>query len=65
MPVRAIHLAPAEMPDALRRRAERLLAEGAEIHAEADALEDRVMLEFAIDLIEDAVALFAEFDPDL
>jgi hypothetical protein len=53
------------MSDTLRRRAERLLAEGASLHVEADATGDLVLLEQAIDLVEDAVALFNEFDPDV
>lgn len=64
MPVSSLHAPSALMSDTLRRRAERLLAEGASLHVEADATGDLVLLEQAIDLVEDAVALFNEFDPD-
>jgi hypothetical protein len=52
------------MPDHLRRRAERLLADGAALHVEAEAACDRELHARAIDLVEDAIALFNEFDPD-
>jgi hypothetical protein len=52
------------MPEHLRRRAERLLADGAALHVEAEATCDRELHAHAIGLVEDAVALFNEFDPD-
>ena len=65
MPADSLLLPAAEMPERLRIRAERLLADGASLHVDAEATGDRARLETAIDLVEDAVALFAEFDPDL
>ncbi len=64
MPARSLQAAAAEMPDHLRRRAERLLADGAALHVEAEAICDRDLHARAIDLVEDAIALFNEFDPD-
>ena len=65
MPADSLQLPAAEMPERLRLRAERLLADGAALHVDADGAGDLARMETAIDLVEDAVALFAEFDPDL
>jgi hypothetical protein len=65
MHARSLQSPPAEMPDRLRRRAERLLADGAALHVEAEATYDSDLRTHAIDLVEDAIALFNEFDTDL
>ena len=65
MPPVFLQSPPAPMPDYLRLRAERMLADGAALHAEAEAALDRELHDCALDLVEDAIALFNEFDAEL